>query len=278
MSIAASSSDPVVRDLHLLRASDLQAIESTWRQAAIEWATHWGRPELAQSAWVVRPAEEHPDWAQSAWQAVPQSGHTAWFVEQPSWRGRLAATLIGRTGSAALPDRDWSLHAAQAATDDLLERLAQLCASASVVPGYVGAGAAGQPVDQFLPMSGAIVISNDRLDIKWLLAREACEPLLPTRQAGAPSPDLSSVLLGVESERMSLKLGLGEIEVALDDLLKLEAGDVVQFPAHLDDPLSLQGPAGAASALLCKIGRIGPRAAVQIQSLAPSEQATPSSV
>lgn len=219
-------SQPDVRDLRLVSARVRSELLDTARLAWSDWAA-----ECLPSATTWTPTFEVQHVAETAlplpagdWQA--HGGHasqgalslTGWSQWTERGRQQLAARLVQRHASAApLPEGDWALAAADQAWQALNERML-----GPVMP--MSDAATASPDTR--PWSGVVFVSEPILDARWAW-RMPARP--SSAQPGAPVS--RSVLDCVAHRSLRLRAELGEVDIPLSDLLALQVGDVVRFPA-----------------------------------------------
>lgn len=166
-------------------------------------------------------------------------------------KARLAALMIGRERGQALPDSDWALQSAAAALESLQTRMA------AVAPGFA---APGQQPD-LRKLSGVIVVKEQSLGLSWAWATPVAEPAKPG--------SVSAVSSFLAQQGVALAVGLGEVEIAVADLLALQIGDVIRFPSLLKSPVPLSiGTPGQTklSPLRAKLGERDGHVAIQLAS------------
>jgi hypothetical protein len=233
----------VIRDLYLVRDKDLDQLESKAREALTAWARDWlpGAPKWA-------PVLEALATNSSALQAPQCMGWhgfargmaqhaTMWAAQSEATLARLAAQLVGRQSTAPMADADWALQAAATAVDDLHARLL------------------GQPLpaDTALPelqaLSGAVLLHETSLGLNWIWAASAHAGHKSTGLATAANIStvhLQPISSGLASQAVLLTVGLGEVEIPMADLVALQTGDVIRFPALLKGSVPVAfGPGGA---------------------------------
>lgn len=205
-------STPAVRDLILVRDKDREQCQQTVQAVLKQWAGDW------------LPAD-------ADWQADVQVScctESAMVGQVPEWtldpltvRARLAALLVGRERGQALSESDWALQSAAAALSDLDIRMQTQGHCLQV---------AGVDAD-LRKLSGVIVAREQTLGLAWAWQSSAAA-------AGKPGA-VDDITSCVHAQRVKLVVGLGEVEIAVSDLLALQVGDVIRFPAPLKSPVPL---------------------------------------
>lgn len=216
-------SQPSVRDLRLVSERTQSDLLDTVRMAWSKWAADclpasidW-RPAFEMQC-VAEAGLTLPPGSAGDWQAHGAQGLVGWSQWSERSRQQLAARLVQRSTSAApLPEGDWALAAADQAWRALNERL--------LGPAIQEPGDASASPDT-RPWSGVVFVSEPVLEARWAW-------LMPARastvQPGAPIAH--SVLDCVAHRSLRLQAELGEVDITLADLLALQVGDVVRFPA-----------------------------------------------
>lgn len=215
-------SQPDVRDLRLVSEHARSELLDTVRQAWSSWvaeclpaSTAWS-PEFETHS-VAEAGLTLPELAAGDWQTHGAPSLTGWSQWTERGRQQLAARLVQRHASAApLPEGDWALAAADRAWHALNERL---LGTAMHMPD------ATMALPDTRPWSGVVFVSEPTLEARWAWL---APPRAATSQAGAIS---GSVLDCVAHRSLSLRAELGEVDITLADLLALQVGDVVRFPA-----------------------------------------------
>lgn len=213
-------SQPDVRDLRLVSERTRSALLETVRLAWSDWAADC---LPAASTWaptfeVRSVAEAGLAMPAGDWRAHGTQGLTGWSQWTEHGRQQLAARLVQRAASAApLPEGDWALHAADQAWAALNERL--------LGPVLTGADEATAGPDT-RPWSGVVFIEEPVLEARWAWR-------LPARPASSqPSAATERPVITCVAQRtLRLQAELGEVDINLADLLALQIGDVVRFPA-----------------------------------------------
>lgn len=243
----------VIRDLHLVDAAHGQALRAQVHDTLVDWARDWW-PEA--DAWAphctVHEAGE-AEWAPSA--SIWTAHHG---LKTPGWHGHgertlalLAQRLVARESTTPLPQADWALQAAQSALDDLHQRLL------GPVQPEVPAG------PDLQPLSGVVCVHEASLALSWCFMPKA----MPTPTASLPMTALST---GLASQPVRLHAGLGEVEILVADLLALQAGDVIRFPARLRGGVSLstERTPGAEPVFFAELGQRDAHVAVRLSAKA----------
>lgn len=215
-------SQTAARDLRLVsdrnRSDLLDTVRkgwSNWAANCLPSATTW-TPMFEVQA-VAETALPLPAGASGDWQAHGEQALTGWSQWSEQGRQQLAARLVRRAPSApALPEGDWALAAADRAWTALSE---QLLGPAMAAPNVSDAS------PDTRAWSGVVFISEPVLDARWVWRL----PVRPTAESGAAIG--RSVLDCVNHRSLRLQAELGEVDITLADLLALQVGDVVRFPA-----------------------------------------------
>jgi len=219
------------------------------------WCADWGAAydELAlecRRAWDdgdQLPAT--PQWRQS-WLADAGLMAQAWPAEMPAQVQRL---LFGAERQYA--SQVGVPHSAQAAGvaawRDLLERLA-----AAALPGGIAAGAATPPpASLWRYASGALLVQlqlerhsaqlllNDAAVQALLVHLASCGLLVRVPDAPLAPVDLQRLLA---AQPVDLPVALGQAEVDLGSLMRLQVGDVIRLDRAADRALPVYGPSGVA--------------------------------
>lgn len=216
-------STPAVRDLRWVSDRDQADLLSTFGRAWANWVAdclppqHTWAPafELQQVAEAALPLPDGP------WQAHGEqgaSGPAGWSQWSERGRQQLAARLVQRAASAAaLPEHDWALAAADLAWAKLNEQLLgplMPCTDEALAKPDARA------------WSGIVFISEPLLGAHWAWRLPPHEPT-----ASSVGDIQRSVLDCVAQRSLRLQAELGEVDITLADLLALQVGDVVRFPA-----------------------------------------------
>lgn len=219
-------SQPDVRDLRLVsdraQADLLDTVRLAWSNWAAEClpaSTAWS-PVFETQA-VAEAGLTQPDGTAGEWQAHGAPGLTGWSQWSERGRQQLAARLVLRHASAApLPEGDWALAAADQAWQTLNERL---LGPALQAPAETDASPDARA------WSGVVFVSEPTLEARWAWR-------LPVRSPAAQpaAPIARSALDCVAHRSLRLQAELGEVDITLADLLALQVGDVVRFPANAD--------------------------------------------
>lgn len=214
---------PVVRDLRWVsdrqRSETLERVREGWESWFAECLPQ-GQGDRWQPAFELNVAAESAVPLRAApWQAHGTSGvglPTGWSQWSECGRQHLASRLLGRaTSTAALPEHDWALRAA----DEAWQRLTNALLGPRLVTVAADCDA---PDDQ--PWSGVLFITEPSLGACW-----AWRPAPVVARDGAP---LQQPMLACLRQRtVKLQAQLGDVDINLGDLLALQVGDVVRFPA-----------------------------------------------
>lgn len=213
-------SRPVVRDLRLVSASSRARLLDTVRQAWSDWSAGC---LPTTSSWVPTfemrvVAETGLTMPLGDWQVHGTQEVIGWSQWTEQGRQQLAARMVQRATSAApLSESDWALHAADEAWRALNARLlgpvmATTCENSTRPDGRA--------------WSGVVFIEEPVLGARWAWRLSA--------HAQAPKPDASvgrSVITCLLQRTLHLQAELDEVDITLADLLTLQVGDVVRFPA-----------------------------------------------
>lgn len=203
-----------VRDLILVRVKDREQCLQAAKDVLKQWAEDW---LPANAGW--QPDVQVSCCTESGMDDVPADlAHGL-----PLAKTRLAALLVGRERGQPLSEADWALQSAAAALSDLNSRM-QSQAKCLQVDG-------SKP--DLRKLSGGIVAKEQSLGLVWAWQSPAAVAAKP----GA----IDGVTSSVQKQRVKLAAGLGEVEIAVSDLLALQVGDVIRFPALLKSlvPLSI---------------------------------------
>lgn len=216
-------SQPAVRDLRLVSDRALADLLDTVRLAWSSWAaeclpasTNWSPTFETQV--VAEAGLAQPGGTAGEWWCHGAPGLTGWSQWTDRGRQQLAARLVQRHASAvALPEGDWALAAADRAWQALNERL--------LGPAMPVRDASDACPDS-RPWSGVVFVSEPTLEARWAWR-------LPARSSAAQpaAPITRSALDCVAHRSLRLQAHLGEVDITLADLLALQVGDVVRFPA-----------------------------------------------
>lgn len=251
-----------VRDIVLVREVQRTALAGALRAVAEAWAADWGATPPGAEPAATDPQGPQRDAAN--WRpALAGSTAAVWTHVTEDAASRLAAGLLQRpAGDGRLPAQDWSVAAAREALDDLQRRVAARFAPAAPKPYADHAQALS---DCLAPQGGGLVIGLYAWDVQWLFAPEAHAALAPAPQGAAQLPPLAALTGVLAARKVPAQLGLGEVEVALQDLLALQVGDVVRFAQKLADPLPVTvGAATQETALLAHLGQQQGRLALSV--------------
>lgn len=214
---------PVVRDLRWVsdrqRSEALERAREGWDSWLVECLPQ-GQGDRWQPAFELNVAADSAvPLPAGPWQAHGTSGvgrPTGWSQWSERGRQHLASRLLGRaTSAAALPENDWALLAA----DEAWQRL-----TASLLGSKLATADADCDAPDNQPWSGVLFITEPSLGACW-----AWQPAPAVAPNGAP---LQQPLLACLRQRtVKLQAELGDVYINLADLLALQVGDVVRFPA-----------------------------------------------
>lgn len=216
-------SQPAVRDLRLVSDRTRSDLLDTVRMAWSRWAANClpGAATWAPTFDVQHVAETPLPLSSGNWQAHGEHAVAGWSQWSERGRQHLAARLVQRAPSApCLPDSDWALTAADRAWAALNEQLLG-------PPLHSPDGLDASPDTR--PWSGLVFVSEPVLETRWALRLPALSSLSAAAQPGAAIG--RSVIDCVSHRSLRLQVELGEVDITLADLLALQIGDVVRFPA-----------------------------------------------
>jgi flagellar motor switch/type III secretory pathway protein FliN len=202
-----------VRDLVPVRSQDLAQLERHARDVLKAWAADW---LPVDAAW--QPEVRAMCCTESTFDTGHETG--AWQAHDET---RVAAMMNGRERTApAMPEADWTRQAAGHSLADLHVRM---------LGGELAADSQGAESGPDLrQLSGVRVVTEASLGLSWAWAARPTEPGKPTTEVEALSASLST-------QRVQLAVGLGEVDITMSDLLALQIGDVIRFPAMLKLPV-----------------------------------------
>lgn len=246
-------SDSRVRDLHVLRETDIRnartAVLDIWRA----WSKDWLPPKAAGIDIAV---DSHPSegWCQaktcSGW-AQQGSEPFSWLAVQASSTNALACLLIGRDSTVPLSAGDWALSTAQNALDDLWARLLGHQVSDGCEPSLPQ------------PHSGDLYVDVPALGLHMRLSFPAFRAWCARQPAAKPS-EIRALSKALNHGRVSLVVQLQGIELAVADLQELNTGDVIRLPTALTEDLMVECLAGTASfSRPAKLGQLDAHLAIQ---------------
>ncbi|TAK75805.1 MAG: hypothetical protein EPO12_17990 [Aquabacterium sp.] len=239
------------RDIVLVREAQRAALADALQEVVRGWSADWG-------ATPAQPAVRDPEGAQreaAHWRPADDGSAAAvWTAVTDDAAALLGAELLQRPAcDGRLPQQDWALAAARGALQDLQQRIAACFAPAAPRP-YADSSLTLS--DSLAPHGGALVAGLPAWGVEWLFAPEAYAALAPAPQGAAGLPPLSELGSVLAARKVPVHMGLGEVEVALQDLMALQFGDVVRFPQRLADPLPVTvGVPTQETALLCHLGQ-----------------------
>lgn len=258
-------SQPAVRDLRLVsertRSELLETVRlawSSWAATCLPSAATWTPTFEVQT--VDEIALQPPAGPAGDWLAHGEPTLTGWSQWSERGRQQLAARLVQRAPSApALPEGDWALAAADRAWTLLNEQLLGPTA-------HVADEANAHPDTR--PWSGVVFVSEPVLDARWAWRLPAVAPRSELVPIGR------SVIDCVSHRSLRLHAHLGEVDITLADLLALQVGDVVRFPAGTGQgvPFTLgQGdPNAGRVAGRAQLGQISGHLALRLSSASSS--------
>ncbi len=232
-----------VRDLIPVRDRDVQQRLQEAAAVVQAWAAQWlpaeaaWQPQLAVGCSTAAPLTDVPP---------------VWAHACDAARARLAALLVGRAPGLPLSDDDWASQAAGSALADLHARMSAKA---------WGLAQEGRAPD-LRKLSGAIVVTESSLGLHWVWQSS---PVTPPQ-----SGQTAALTDCVKTQQVRLSAGLGEVEIAVADLLALQMGDVIRFPALLKAPVPLAlGTDGEmkASPLSAQLGEWHGRVAIKLSSV-----------
>lgn len=267
----------MVRDLAWVPHSQRSALQRALEQAVDLWHRHWVADRTgAAASCLVREADDGLD---ADWQADPDvSRNKVWWRHDPETRGRVAAMLMGRDSAQdASAGEDWALAIVDDALLDLRARVSQALGLNTLE----AQGASGQLYEAspgsdgwqgwLRPYAGGLIAEIQPAGLQCLMASNAYARFQAADHAAAVK-DATIVPMGhwLKPARIGLSLELGTIDVTVSDLSALRIGDVVRFPARLEEPLSARitpsatcapasghAPPGAADLTLTLAGDLG---------------------
>lgn len=218
------SANKQVRDLTLVRERErefrLQQVGEALQAWALDWlpAAQGWQPELSVQCTTAQAIELDG----GCWQG------STWYSS--SFGAQLAPRLINRDGGLPMPESDWAWAAAMAALADLDARLAPTGALAST--------------SSLARFSGEVLVRECSLGLAWVW-QESAKGLTPPSDFQAKANVVEPVSAGLRTQAVQVAVGLGAVEIAVSDLMALQLGDVIRFPALLAEPLPVSiGPSG----------------------------------
>lgn len=206
-----------VRDLIPVRGKDLEQCLLTAQVVFKQWVQDW---LPADAGW-------QPDLAASCCTESAMDAQALELTSDPyAVRSRLADLLVGRERGQALSESDWAVQSAAAALNDLNARMQaqthRMCVASADA--------------DLRQLSGVVLVRERRLGLAWMWQS-------PATVAAQPGT-VDDITRCVQAQRVQLVAGLGEVEIAVSDLLALQTGDVIRFPASLKSPVPLSIRAG----------------------------------
>lgn len=216
------------RAFEVLTASRLAAVRATLEERLQAWCTEW-RP-LAPVGGALTVQAHAPGYAghgSRGWLAGAADGPCAWVPA--SARGTLAAWLFN-SDEAALAQDDVAAEVAQAALAQLLHAWLGTQGPVHEAPLPACAGQAGMPV-----VSVTVPLGTRGLQAVMRLA-EAPDAATRPRQGVEPK----ALKAALQRQPVTISADLGDVELDLQALHSLAAGDVIRFDTALDQPLRLR--------------------------------------
>lgn len=255
------SSETIVRDLAPVRSQELAQRERSARDVLKAWAADWlpadagWQPEVQAVCSTESAIETPTDSGSGAWQGHGKAS-SAWAGASDLASARLAALMSGRERtSPALPETDWAWQAAGNALADLHARML----GGEPTTGAMTANDGGPDLRR---LSGVTVVKEASLGLSWAWA--AVPP-----ETGKPVTAVQALTDSLKTQRVQVAVGLGEVDITMSDLLALQIGDVIRFPALLKSPVPLSigaGEQGAKQAGQVQLGQQGGHVAVKLSS------------
>ena len=205
--------------------------------ASAPWCAQWGVPQASLSWRAWRAWDGAAPGAPASWQALAVDGQQqAWFAWPAAMCSELAALMFGQPAQPAT-------LAANVADSALADLVAQLV-TALGLDGHGPQGetlAAGPGATMHRPGSGALllVLTVGATNLVCLLNGASVATLaMPAAAQAAP---LAPYKLSMALARTPVRLPVvvGKVQIALDDVLSLQVGDVVRMNATLDQPVQV---------------------------------------
>jgi hypothetical protein len=197
----------------------------------------------------------------AGWTAYSTRGTSAadvWAHASDSSAGRLVGLFVGCDAEGTIHG-DWASEAAAVALDDLEHRLWRQ-------PVAVDRGAEGAiSLPAVQPYLGALKAVEETLGLTWVLARTAYATALTQPAESIPAIPAAALLSLVATEPASISVELGHVDVLMADLADLHLGDVVRFPARIQDGLPALLECEGHTQVLCaaelgqQLGRVAAR-------------------
>lgn len=256
-----------IRDICLLSATTCQQLQSALQARVAD----------VIKPWVPAAALNHFDLCVSALDPLAHAGidwqctdglvtvsSNVWQTHAGDAVQLLARLLVSADAEQAVPAHDWSLGAAEQLITQLNACLGQVSSTPPPSMGYPSSPLA----TALMPFSGAVVLDMSALGLRWLLPHATYQNCLqsaaPSKANEKPAP-LSAAGL-VSDQHLTLEVGLGQVDITVAELMGLQVGDVVRFPALLDTPLAAEIVSAHAPVSLLKVelGQRQSRLAVKV--------------
>jgi hypothetical protein len=234
-----------VRSYALLGNSELRRVEQRIGVALSTWAADWGlnKSDVSVTCWRSweAPASHRDDNWQQSYARGEKRAWLSWSPDLPKYVQRQMFPVDVRHAPQTSSAMSMASAGGAAATNALAEAVAQqfdLIDSAAAPHN-------GPEPHLFDRASGAIVIVLKIGEHSMrCLANFACVRVI--RESGEPlrAPPLGRVdwAKALSATPVSLKVTLGQVEVALGNFISLDVGDVVRLPSSIDKPLPVMGP------------------------------------
>ena len=242
-----------IRPYALLKSSLLRQLEQRFDATLSTWRAAWGITSSDGTAVSCTRSWDAPQ-REEKWKAhflsdsKTGSAKSIWLGHPDDFAKSLQRQMFPSDGrQVALPDGRISLASDGGATAAraLQDAIAAEC-------GFMAVHATDEknarpPAELFQHASGAVLISLKAGEqvLKVLLNHAAVESLLGARETvlldRLHKVDLANAL---QHSAVSLKVGLGQVEVPVGQLLTLAAGDVIRLSAPIEKPLPVAGPDG----------------------------------
>lgn len=214
-----------VRDLLLVpECAQLQLLE-TAKSALASWALDWlsdassWTPQLT----LISVSAQSLEPSVAGWVSHGVETATGWSLLSERARTALTNRLLQREATASLPAEDWAWSASDRAWGALCERL------------LGPARHACDSAPDLRPLSGVTVVKETTMGLMWAWCSTIPEP-----RAMPLSPTLTPLIACLPRERLPVQAGLGDVDIPVSDLLALQVGDVVCFPAKLNGTVPIQ--------------------------------------